>query len=47
MKNGANKIWLQDNPNIIHQGNKKEAIVSVAKKIKTNRGMGIKCPNCP
>ena len=47
MKNGVNKTWLQNNTNDTIADGKKKMIVSVTKKIKTNRGNGIKCPNCP
>ena len=47
MKNTANSVWLQKNPNVISDV-KAHKIESIEKKINNKRGKkGIPCPKCP
>lgn len=48
MKNGANKVWLQKNPNVIRQTTQTVIKESQYRKKMSNKGgKGIKCPDCP
>lgn len=47
MKNLANKVWLQKNPNIIEEIVAKE-ILPKRKRIGNKQSKkGVKCPDCP
>ena len=47
MKNLMNKVWLQENLNIMQSAKEVKPIKVKTKKYSYKKGKEIKCPTCP
>ena len=47
MKNLVNKVWLQENPNIMQSSKEVKQINAKTKKYSYKKGKEIKCPTWP